>query len=182
MRENRGFNFQFILITLLAVVFTWELHEFFHWLVGTTLGNQMAMTLNSTFAIKGKYLQGWHAHIVDAAGPLITLLEAVICFFILRKSISLSAFPFLLTCFYMRTLAGVMNIIHPNDEGRLSLALGTDVFFISLLVVGFLFYLVYKIIKLRGLPIKQVLINLVWIMLFSSILILTDQFLKVRIF
>lgn len=181
MRENSGFNIQIILITLLAVVCTWEVHEFIHWLAGTALGNKMAMTLNSTFAVNGNYHQRWHEHIVDAAGPLITLLEAIVSFFILKKSKTLSALPFLLACFYMRTLAGIMNIIHPNDEGRLSLALGTDVFFVSLLVVGLLFYLVYKVIKIRAIPIRQVVIHLVWIMVFSSILILTDQFLKVRI-
>jgi hypothetical protein len=181
MGENKIFNIQSILITFFAVIGTWELHEFSHWLAGTVLGNQMAMTLNSTFAVNGKYLQGWYVLVVDAAGPLITVMEALICFLVLRKSKSLSMFPFLLTCLYMRALAGAMNIIQPNDEGRLSLWLGTDVFFVSLLVVGFLFYLVYQIVKKRDIPLKYVAIKLIWIIVFSSIIILTDQFLKVQI-
>jgi hypothetical protein len=182
MSENKTLNIQFILVALLAVFFSWELHEFFHWLTGTVLGNAMTMTLNSTFVSNGKYLQSWHSHLVDAVGPLITLVEAIICFFLIRKSKSYLLFPFLLTCLYMRALAGVMNIIHPNDEGRLSLALGTDVFFVSLLIVGFLFYLTYKIVKLRNISVRHILISLAWIVFFSSILIMSDQFFKIRIF
>ncbi len=179
MSENKTYNV--LLITFIAVFFSWELHEFSHWLAGTILGNSMSMTLNTTFVTNGKYLQNWHAHVVDAAGPLITLLEAIVCFFVLRKGKSLVAFPFLLACLYMRTLAGFMNIINPNDEGRLSLALGTDVFFVSLVVVSLLSFLVYRIVKAKKIRIRQIAINLGWIMFFSSILILVDQFLKVRI-
>lgn len=175
MSENQKTNLQYVLITLAAVFFSWELHEFFHWLAGELLGNDMVMSLNTSYAANGKYLANWHEHLVSAAGPLITLVEAAVAFFLLKKGKTIFLFPFLLTCLYMRALAGAMNIIHPNDEGRLSLALGTDVFFLSLIMTGILFYLVYKTVKLRNIPARKIFTALFWIAFFSSVLILSDQ-------
>ena len=81
----------------------------------------------------------------------------------------------------MRLLAGIMNFINPNDEGRISLDLGLGTFTLSILVVGFLFYLTYDISKIRGFKAKLIVTTTLLIMLFSSILILSDQALKVII-
>ncbi len=175
MSENERVNWQGVLVTLGAVLFTWQLHEFFHWLTGELLGNEMEMTLNSSHPRNWTYLKTWHELIVISAGPLITLVEAMIVFVLLKRNKTIFLFPFLLACLYMRALAGVMNIIQPNDEGRLSLALGTDVFFLSLIITGILFYFVYETVKRRSISRRQILVTAFWIMLFSSVLILSDQ-------
>jgi hypothetical protein len=47
----------------------------------------------------------------------------------------------------MRLGAGVANIFEPNDEGRISLYFGLNLYTIAFIVVGFLFFLVYKTSK-----------------------------------
>jgi hypothetical protein len=81
----------------------------------------------------------------------------------------------------MRFLAGAMNFINPNDEGRISLELGLGKFTLSIVIVGILFYLTYTISKTRAFKTKLIAATTLLIMLFSSILILTDQALKVVI-
>lgn len=181
MSENRAINQKYVLATLLSVLFTWQLHEFFHWLSGELLGNPMAMTLNTAYPVSGSYLKSWHEHVVSAAGPVATLLEALLVFLWIKRNNNFLLFPFLFTCFYSRLMAGVMNFFNPNDEGRLSLALGTDVFFLSILVVGSLAYLMYKSVKTLGQKPSQVVVTACWIILFSSVIILSDQFFRIQI-
>jgi hypothetical protein len=174
-------NGYYLLITLVGVLFTWELHEFAHWLTGTLLGNPMALTLNTSYPVSGQYARSYHDWMVTAAGPLITVIEAVVVFILLRKNRQFLLFPVLFTCFYFRLMAAIMNLLNPNDEGRLSLLLGTDVFFISVIVVGFLLYLVYQAAKIVSVTRGQLAATLLLIMLFSSTIILTDQIAHVRI-
>jgi len=174
-------NFKNALITLVAVIFTWMLHEFAHWITGEFLGNDMIMTLNTSYSKGGQYIAHWHSTVVSAAGPMVTLIQAIIFYYILKIKSGTPLFPFLLTCLYMRLLAGVMNFINPNDEGRISMDLGLGTFTLSISIVSILFYLTYDISKTRGLKTKLIVTTTLLIMLFSSIIILADQALKVII-
>ena len=175
-RESIGISY--VMITAVAVAATWIIHEFAHWGVGELLGNNMVMTLNSSYPVSSQYEKSWHAHIISAAGPLVTILQAIVCYFLLKKTENKLFFPFLLTCLYMRALAGIMNLINLNDEGRISQALGLGAFTIPFLVFGILFYLVFSAIREREYKTKLVVITALLIMLFSSILILSDQMLQ----
>lgn len=181
MAENQKINTRYIVMVLLGVLFTWEFHEFFHWLTGELLGNPMAMTLNTAYPVSGSYLKSWHEHVVSAAGPVATLLEALLVFLWIKRNNNFLLFPFLFTCFYSRLMAGVMNFINPNDEGRLSLALGTDVFFLSVVIVGFLSYLVYQSVKRLKMTGRQLGVTLALIVIISSVMIWSDQIIHVRI-
>jgi len=174
-------DFKYVLTTMIAVTFTWTLHEFTHWVTGGLLGNGMIMTLNTCYSKSGQYIENWHSTVISAAGPIVTLIQAIIFYYLLKAKSGKSLFPFLLTCLYMRLLAGIMNFINPNDEARISLDLGLGTFTLSILVVGFLFYLTYDISKIRGFKAKLIVTTTLLIMLFSSILILSDQALKVII-
>ena len=174
-------NLKYALTTMLAVVSTWALHEFTHWITAEALGNDMIMTLNTCYPKSGEYIESWHATVISAAGPVVTLIQAIIFYYLLKRISNKSLFPFLLTCLYMRFLAGVMNFINPNDEGRVSVDLGLGKFTLSIIIVGILFYLTYNISKTMGLKAKQILITTLLIMLFSSIIILADQSLKLII-
>lgn len=81
----------------------------------------------------------------------------------------------------MRLLAGLMNFINLNDEGRIGEPIGIVVFTLPLLVSGILFYMVYKTSARYNIDWKFQAITTIMVMVFSSALILTDQFLKVRI-
>lgn len=168
-------------ITLVAVGVTWLLHEFAHWTAGEALGNSMVMTLNGCYPKNGQYAEAWHRTVVTLAGPLITLLQAIIFYFLLRIGASNSLFPFLLACLYMRSLAGVMNFINLNDEGRVSNEFGLGVFTLPIIIFVILLYLVYDIKKRKGYSGNSILVTTLLIMLYSSILILSDQFLKILI-
>ncbi|WP_420317911.1 hypothetical protein [Ekhidna sp.] len=90
-------------------------------------------------------------------------------------------FPFLFVPFYFRLLASGMNFINLNDEGKVSAALGIGTFTIPIIVSLFLFVLVYN--ATRKLYFKQSFIAWTTLitMLFSSILILSDQAYNFRI-
>lgn len=172
-------NFTYVLVTGAAVAATWLIHEFAHWTVGELLGNEMVMTLNTCFPKSGSFRADWHEMLISAAGPLITLLQAFIFYLLLQKDKNKLLFPFLLTALYMRALAGVMNFINLNDEGRVSEELGLGSFMLPFLVFGILFFLVYSIVTRKELGAKIVTITTLLIMLFSSILILSDQAMKI---
>jgi hypothetical protein len=178
LREQAKISFTYALVTLLAVVLTWLIHEFAHWSTGELLGNDMGMSLNRTYSKTGNYGAVWHQTIISAAGPMATLVQAIVVFFLLQKGASKMLFPFLLTSLYMRFLAGAMNFINLNDEGRISRDLGLGSFTLPFLVFGILFYLVYSISKTKDYPGKFIAITTLLIMIFSSILILSDQALK----
>ena len=172
---------KYTLITLLAVVFTWLFHEFMHWLTGEALGNKMVMTINSGYPESRQYVSSWHATVVSAAGPVATLVQAIIIYSLVKTRYNLVLFPFLLTCLYMRTIAGFLNFINPNDEGRVGVDLGVGKFTLSTLVVAFLFYLTYKAISNNGISRKIVIITTLVVMFLSSVLVLFDQAVKITI-
>lgn len=165
-----------------AVLFTWVLHEFTHWLASELLGYKAIMKLNSVSPLKGQELTEWHKVYISASGPVITILQAVVAFILLnKKGWSKFVYLFLFIPLYMRSLAGLLNFINPNDEGRISEFLGIGLFTLSILVSGFLFFLVYKISKKYDVSMKFNFWTTILVMVMSSILILSDQFLGIRI-
>jgi hypothetical protein len=81
----------------------------------------------------------------------------------------------------MRALAGFMNIINLNDEGRISKGLGIGVFTLPVLVVAPLLFLVYDIVVTKKIKTKTVGMTVFLIMIFSSIIILSDQVFKIQL-
>lgn len=178
-REFIGVSY--VIVTAIAVITTWLIHEFAHWSVGEFLGNNMVMTLNTSYPVNAQYHQPWHQYLISAAGPLLTILEAIIFYFLIKRTGNQSFFPFLLTCLYMRTLAGAMNLINLNDEGRISQALGMGAFTMPFIVFGILFYFNFNVIKKHAFKTKLIVITVLLIMLFSSIVILSDQMMRLII-
>lgn len=113
----------FLGVALAAALVTALLHELGHWAAGTLLGNEMTLSLNAARVV-GEYRAGWHEHLVSAAGPLVTIIQAGIFYALITKNARSTLMPFLLTAFVYRAMAAGMNVVNPNDEGRLSLWLG----------------------------------------------------------
>lgn len=172
---------KYILICLLAVVLSWVLHEFAHWITGVALGYDMTMTLNATYPTNRKMNSEADQQIMSAAGPLFTLLQAVVIYILMKSKQRKLLYPFLFTCLYMRLLAMGLSFINPNDEARISKYLGIGTFTLPLIVSAFLFLLVYRISKQYSFSKKFNAINVGLVMLFSSILVLADQAWHVRI-
>lgn len=173
---------KYLLACVGSVIFTWIIHEFTHWITAESLGYESILTLNKVSPVAGQKWTQLHNVYVSAAGPLITIVQALIVFVILiSKSWNKTIYPFLFTPLYMRLLAGGMNFINPNDEGRISEYFGLGVFTLSILVSAFLFFLVYKVSNMYQLNWKFNTWTTIIIMFASSILILSDQILHIRI-
>lgn len=180
--NNQKVTLKYILIGLIAVILTWIIHEFAHWLTSELLGYKNTMRLNGTSFIKGQNPTEIHKAIISISGPIITILQGLIAFVFLKlRGWNKYLYPFLFTAFYMRFLAGLMNLIMPNDEGRVGQFLGIGTLTLSIIISGFLFFLVYKISRKHKLNWKFQLWTTLIIMSASSLLIFFDQLFKFRI-
>ncbi|MET0392368.1 MAG: hypothetical protein ABW019_04470 [Chitinophagaceae bacterium] len=174
-------NGRYMAAALVAVPATWLLHEGCHWIAGSALGYDMHMTLNAAYPASSRFRTGREEQLVSAAGPLVTLLQAVLVFMLMRQRSRYLLYPLLFTCFYMRVLAGVMSLIHPNDEARVSQWLGIGTFTLPVIVATLLFIFLYKTTRQYGFPAKLVVITTLLVMLLSSALILADRFVHIRL-
>lgn len=175
-------TFKYLLACIVAVILTWIIHEFTHWITSESLGYESILSLNSVSPMSGQKWTDLDNVYISASGPLITIIQAVIVFmFLNNRNWNKSFYPFLFTPLYMRLLAGGMNFINPNDEGRISEYFGLGVFTLSILVSMILFFLVYKISNKYKLSWKFNTWTTIIVMVVSSILILLDQILHIRI-
>ena len=165
----------YVLSAALAVLFTFFIHEGAHWLAGELLGNRMGMTLNAAYPLSGQYLKVWHESYISAAGPLVTLIQAVLVYLIMQRQSTNMLYPFLLTPAIMRVLALAMNFINPQDEGRISRSLGIGLFTLPLVISAFLLYLATAESRRRQYGWRFNTASVVLIITFSSILILMSQ-------
>ncbi len=176
--KNLNQNLQYVLVAALAVFLTSLLHELAHWVTGELLGNRMAMNLNAAFPVNGIYLQPWHAHIVTAAGPIFTVLQGLVVYLLTQKYKNKFLYLFLLTALIMRALALFMNFLTPNDEGRISLALGLGLLTVPIVVCSILFLLTWRASRQNGYSVKFNAVNTVLIIFFLSVVILSTQYLS----
>lgn len=174
-------NLKYILITAIAVFLSFELHELAHFFTGELLGNEMAMTLNSGYPVNGFYLEEWQYTVVSAAGPLFTIVQALIFYFLLKRRNNYYLYPWLLLPFFMRFSAMVLSFSRPNDEARISNYLGLGMFALPLLVSIFLFFLVFRINKEYNYTKRFNLISVLLIIFFYSVIILTDKYFHIRL-
>ncbi len=168
-------SFKYIAITLIAVILTFLVHEFTHWIMGELLGYQMIMTLNTVYPAKSSYDEDWHYTLISAVGPLITLLQALIIYLIIKKTSRTIMYPFLFSCFYLELFSGIMNYRNANDLGRISRSINLGLFTIPIIFITIHFLLIYKTSVREKYSSKFNSITFLWILLFSSIWILINQ-------
>lgn len=180
--NDQKITIRYITAGILAVIFTWIIHEFAHWLTSELFGYDTIMKLNATSFGGEENPTDLHKNIISASGPIVTIIQGFIAFLILKsRNWNKYLYPFLFTAFYMRLLAGLMNFINPNDEGRISAFLEIGTFTLPIIVSGILFLMVYKISRKYKLNWKFQFWTTIIIMVASSILILSDQFIGIRI-
>lgn len=170
-----------VFVTGIAVLLSWILHEFAHWTAGTLLGYEMGMSLNKTFSLSGGFKNNGDYQLISAAGPAFTILEAFVVYWLIRYRKLVVLYPFLLTCFYMRFFAAVISIRRPNDEAKISAYFSLGTFTLPIIVTAILLLLVYKTSRNNNLSLRFNMLTLGLIIFFSSIIILSDQFLHVRL-
>lgn len=168
-------DIKLILYTGLFVILSFFFHEGAHYTMGTILGYDMTMTLNTVTLSEGTYTQDWHRQLVSAAGPIFTIITAVIFFYLLRKKDNKYVYILLFITFIQRFLAAAISLLSPNDEARISESLGIGKMTLPILVSLLLFGLVYKAASTYNYHWKFNLINYFIISFFIAALVFTDQ-------
>lgn len=153
---------KYIGVMIVATFVTFFFHEMSHWIAYELLGYNAGFTLNGA-SLKDSSIKLTKAHriITSASGPIFTICQAIVFYFILNKHKNIMLYPFLFLPFVMRLGAGWANIFQPNDEGRISLDLGLNLYVISIIVVLFLFFLVFKISKKNKISLIQNIITFI---------------------
>ncbi len=82
--------------------------------------------------------------IADIAGPMVTIAQGVIAYVLVMRGASLKIYAFLYAAFFMRLVAGLVSVVHPNDEARVSLFLGLGKWTLPLLVAAGLLILMVR--------------------------------------
>jgi FtsH-binding integral membrane protein len=147
--------------------------------MGEFLGYEMRMTLNTGYPVAGKYDQAWHYAVISAVGPLITLLQAIIFFFLIKKYSNRNFYPFLFTTFYLVLLSGIVGYRNPNDLGRIGNYLNIGLFTLPIIFIIIHYFMLHQTSKRENYDRKFNAATLLLIILFSSIWILTNQKFKV---
>lgn len=112
--------------------------------MGEILGYDMWVNINSAGLARGTYASELHQQLVSIAGPFITLLQAFIAFFLVRKYKAVWAFAFLFAALMMRFVAMMVSFNNPNDEARISEWLGLGPWALYIIVVALLLALTVK--------------------------------------
>ena len=131
----------YVLIVLVAVVFTMLFHEFGHYLTGSLLGNTMKMNLNWVTPEGGSYAECWHKPLVYAAGPIFTLVQAFLFLGGLRISQNTLFYPFVLFPAVHRIWPYIVSPASYQDEVKLASHLDWPAW----IVVGFLWLVLLAI-------------------------------------
>jgi hypothetical protein len=153
---------------------TFILHEAAHWIAGTTLGYNMEARLNGVKATTTVLLA--HAAVIDAAGPLVTILQAFGALAAVLRYHSNTAFVFLYAAAFMRLLATAVSVFHPNDEARLSMYFGLGKWTLPIIVSASLLLLTWKASRYLKLTWKEHFLCYVTASISISLIIVMDRF------
>lgn len=117
-------------------------HESAHWLMGAAFGFEMRFGLNAVTYLSAT--EPWQRALADAAGPVVTIIQGIVAYVLVMRGGSARVFAFLYVAFFMRLVAGLVSVMHPNDEARVSMFLGMGKWTLPVLVAAGLAVLVVK--------------------------------------
>ena len=139
-RPTSIFPAGFYVLLFLIGIGTFLVHELAHWLAGVALGHDMVATPNHVWSTSPMSVND--QALVCAAGPLVTILQGIFGFWLVRHRRSPLGFALLYMAFFMRLLAAGLSVFNPNDEARISQLLGLGTWTLPLVVVVGLLVLV----------------------------------------
>jgi hypothetical protein len=170
MKLNASFYPWFVF----AFLATFLVHESAHWLMGAALGMDVEFRLNAV-----RYLSPtlpWQRTLADAAGPVVTIMQAIAAFVLVQRSGSVKAYAFLYVAAFMRFVAGVVTVLNPNDEARIGMVLGLGKWTLPVLVAAGLILLAARGSKRLHLTGKDQLACYVAASLAVSLIVGLDRF------
>ena len=174
-------NLTYIIVLFGAVLLSCFFHEFAHWIAGELLGNKMSMSFNGASPVSGEYRHDWNANIITISGPVFTVLQGIVFYFILYRSKNTYLYPFLFFPFVYRFFAGLANTFGPNDEGRIGLSLGIGLYTISILFSGFLLFLIVRFSIKNKVNLKFNLITFLLSAISLLVVVFLDQYFQIRL-
>ncbi len=138
MRRVRT-GWSFYGLVFVAGFVTFALHEGGHWLAAVLLGHDAWFGLNSAGA-RGA-VGTVDQMIISAAGPAVTVVQALAALWLVQARGSAGAWVFLFQAAFMRLMASLMTLFHANDEARISEWLGWGLWTLPVIVTVALFAL-----------------------------------------
>ncbi len=155
MRTGAGFYG----LVFVAGFITFVLHEGGHWLAANLLGYETFFSLNSAGT---RSVVPWAHHaLISAAGPAVTIVQALIALWLVQARSSAAAWVFLFWAAFMRFMATVISLFNANDEARISEWLGWGMWTLPVIVTGALFVLLA--IGSRRLQVSWKTLGLTWV-------------------
>lgn len=133
MVNNRRVPASFYAWFTLVAVATYLLHEAAHWVVGAALGYPVSYGINSV--IPGAPMTSVDHMLMSAAGPAVTVVTALIAFYLVMRRQSLVGYAVLYFALFMRLVAAGVSVFNLNDEARISSMLGWSPWFLPGVVV-----------------------------------------------
>jgi hypothetical protein len=118
---------------------TFALHEGGHWLAAELLGHEGYFSLNRAGAREA--VDAVDHMIISAAGPAVTIAQALVALWLVQARASAAAWVFLFWAAFMRFMATVISLWNPNDEARISEWLGWGMWTLPAIVTVGLFVL-----------------------------------------
>ena len=89
---------KYLICLVIAGLISNILHEFSHWIAYELLGFNAGFTLNTTNLKNSSIvLSNTQRIITSGAGPLFTIIQAVVFYFILKRKDNILLYPFLLS-------------------------------------------------------------------------------------
>jgi hypothetical protein len=119
-------------------------HEFGHWIIGETLGNDMIYSLNYVWPKVGHYINESHNLYVSIGGPAFTILLAMASLLILEKYSTMYAYPVLFFQFVLRFFSLVFTGFSQQDEARISSIIGLGTYTVGIVVIIILLLIVIR--------------------------------------
>ena len=147
---NRVLAWSFYAVLFAVGIGTFFIHELAHWLTGVALGHDMIASPHHVRATDPMSVRD--QCLVSAAGPLITIAQGIVGYWLVSRRSSRLGFALLYMAFFMRLIANAVSVFNPNDEARISLLLGIGTWTLPLVVVAGLFVLLFaasRRLKLR---------------------------------
>lgn len=140
-------------VLFLVGIGTFVVHEFAHWIAGVALGHDMIATPNHVWSRDPMGVGD--QMLVSAAGPLVTVLQALLGHALARGARPRLGFALVYMAFFMRLLAAGMGLFNPNDEARISQMVGWGTWVLPLVVVVALFALLVPASRRLGLRLRD---------------------------
>lgn len=133
MSTHRRIGVRFYGFFAVVAVLSYLIHEAAHWVAGSLLGYPMSFGINSV--IPGTGMTERDHLLMSAAGPAATVLLGLIAFALVLRRRSLTAYAVLYFALFMRVVAAAVSLFNPNDEARISQALGLGLWAVPAAVI-----------------------------------------------